>query len=131
MTDREFLDAVRRRARLESARDADVAARAVLARVAGRLSWRTQRDLASRLPNHIRRSVLAAANTDLGYAPAGAFLRDLAEELLTSRSEAARIAAAVGDVVSHLVPAGELQNLRAELHGTFDVVFGTGKPAAA
>jgi len=131
VTDRDFLESVRRRARLESARDADLAARAVLERVAGRLSLRTQRDLASRLPDRLRRHVLAAANTDLGYAPSDAFLRDLAEELLMSRAEAAGIAGAVGEVVTQLVPAGELGNLRAELHGTFDIVFGTGKPAAA
>lgn len=131
MTDREFFESIRREARLESARDAEIAARAVLTRLAGRLSWREQRDLAARLPDRIRRPVLAAANTDLGYAPADVFLRDLADELRMARPEAARIAAAVGQVVAELVPADELRDLKAELRGTFDIVFGTGKPSAA
>ena len=123
MTDREFLERVRRRARLESARDAEVASLAVLRGVAGRLSWREQRDLGAHLPVRLRRPVLAAANTDLGYAPAAAFLRDLSEELLVSPRRAAEIAAAVGAAVAEDMPADELRDLKAELHGTYDVVF--------
>jgi uncharacterized protein (DUF2267 family) len=123
MTDRDFLERVRRRVRLESARDAEVAALAVLRLVAGRLSWREQRDLAAHLPDRLRRRVRDAANTDLGYAPASAFLRDLSEELLVSPRRAAEIAAAVGEVVAEVMPADELRDLKAELHGTYDVVF--------
>ncbi len=123
MTDREFLEEVRRGAGLESRQDAEIAALAVLRRIAGRLSWREQRDLGARLPARLRRRVLAEANTDLGYSPADAFLRDVADELLMTREDAARIAAAVGSVVAELLPPDELLDLKAELHGTFDVVF--------
>jgi len=128
MNDEEFLEEVRRRAHLESRRDAEAATLAVLRRVVGRLSWREQRDLAAVLPKGLRRPVLAAANTDLGYAPADAFLRDLSEELRVRRARAAEIAAAVGEVLAGLLSEDELHDLKAELHGTFDIVF---KPAAA
>jgi uncharacterized protein (DUF2267 family) len=123
VTDRQFLEEVRRRARLEGARDAELCSRAVLSLLAGRLSWREQRDLGAPLPARLRRAVLAAANTDLGYSPPDAFLRDLAEELLVSRARAAEIAGAVGEVVAGLLSADELRDLKAELHGTYDVVF--------
>ena len=96
---------------------------AVLTRIAGRVSWRRQRDLGADLPPRIRRRVLAAANTDLGYAPSEAFLRDLAEDLSTTRAQAADIAAAVGDALGGLLSSDVLLGLKAELHGTYDVVF--------
>lgn len=123
MTEREFLDAVRRRARLESRRDAELAALAVLTRLAGRLSWREQRDLASVLPDRIRRRVLAAANTDLAYSPASSFVRDVAEEMQVSRRQAEQIAGSVGAVVAELLPPDELRDLKAELHETYSIVF--------
>jgi uncharacterized protein (DUF2267 family) len=123
MTDDEFLDDVRSRARLEARRDAELAATAVLTRVAGRLSLREQRDLAAVLPVRLRRRVLAAANTDLAYSPGAAFVRDLADELLVGRREAERIAAAVGAAVAELLSGDELRDLKAELHDTYAIVF--------
>jgi uncharacterized protein (DUF2267 family) len=129
VTDKEFLEQVRSGAGLASGRDAESAAAAVLTRIAGRLSWREQRDLAACLPPALRRPVLAAANTDLGYAPPEAFLRDLAADLYVNRSRAAQIAAAVGAVVAELLPPEELRDLKTELHGTFDLVFENNRPA--
>lgn len=123
MTDRDFIAAVRRRRAFATEEDAQRSTLAVLTRIAGRLSNREQRDLGSVLPPKLRRAVLSAPNTDLQYAPAANFIRDLSEELYVSRSEAREVAGAVGAALADLLPGDELHDLRAELHDTFKTIF--------
>jgi uncharacterized protein (DUF2267 family) len=124
VTDREFLRRVRERARLADERSARQVAEAVLRQLVGRISWGEKHDLAAVLPPRLGRVALAAANTDLAYAPAHAFVRDLADDLEVSPAEAQAYAEAAASVLAELLAPGQLQSLRAQLHGVYPLVFG-------
>lgn len=123
MTDREFLRAVRERARLSDDRAAAMAASTLIADLVARLSWGLKQDLAAALPPKFRRLALAAPNTGLRYAPPSAFIRELAEQLWLTPPEAENIARAVASVLAELLPPDDLRDLRAELNRTYDAIF--------
>lgn len=124
MTDREFLGQVRLRAALADERSARQVAEGVVRQLVGRLSWGQKHDLAALLPPRLGRFALAAANTDLAYAPARTFFRDLSDQLLVGPEEARTLARAVTAVLAELLPADERRDLRAQLHFVYDSVFG-------
>lgn len=124
VTDRELFEGIRRRAGLASAGAAEEAAALVLSSLVARLSWRGQHMLAWALPPKARRLALGPANTGFAYAPYSAFLRDLDDELALGRSRVDEIARAVAAELAGLLTQDQLRELRAELHGTFNALFG-------
>jgi uncharacterized protein (DUF2267 family) len=113
---REFISAVQEVGALETAAEAERAARAVLNELAGSLSWPVGQDLAACLPRPVRQLLSRRSfDSSMSRFSPRAFVRSVAEQERVDLKRAARDTRAVLLALDQAVPKFLADHLREEL----------------
>ena len=119
----EFINRVQEGASLESREQAEKATRATLGTLVRHLSEGEKQDLASQLPEPLKRQVLAVSGSRERFSLEEFFTRVQQEEGGVDRRETERHARAVAGVMSDAVTRGELTDVFSQLPGDFGDLF--------
>lgn len=119
---REFVGQVQNRLELAEMGEAVRATRAVLTTLGERLQAGEAKDLAGSLPMEIDRYLTEARSGERFHFTE--FVDRVAEREGTERSEAQYHAQRIVELVSEVVPAGEMADVRSQLPDEYDPLFG-------